>query len=192
MFDRIQIRGVHAAVAGVGLAVVAAVLGPAVVARGAETDQRYTTPMPLAQQRAIMHWELPDVSFLRHVHRVHPVHRARPQPQVASRTTSRAPLTGDPQTIAHALLLRSGGDAGQWSCLDALWSRESGWSTYASNPSSGAYGIPQALPGDKMASFGADWRTNPITQIRWGLSYIGQTYGTPCAALGHSQSYGYY
>jgi hypothetical protein len=189
VFNRINIRGVHAAVAAVGLAVIAAVLGPAVVASGAETDHRTTAPMPIAEQRALMHWDLPDVSFLRHVH---PVHRTRPHQEVASRTTSRAPLTGDPRAIAHALLLREGGSETQWSCLDVLWSRESGWSTYASNGSSGAYGIPQALPGAKMAGFGTDWRTNPITQIRWGLWYIAQTYGTPCAALGHSQAYGYY
>jgi hypothetical protein len=60
------------------------------------------------------------------------------------------------------------------------------------NPSSGAYGIPQALPGGKMASAGGDWRTNPATQIRWGLSYIASTYGTPCGAWAHSQSHGWY
>jgi hypothetical protein len=80
----------------------------------------------------------------------------------------------------------------QWGCLDALWRRESGWNELARNPSSGAYGIPQALPGDKMAVEGADWRTNPFTQIRWGQSYIKQRYGTPCGAWSHSQRYGWY
>jgi hypothetical protein len=104
----------------------------------------------------------------------------------------RSPLVGSPRTIAHALLLRRGWGEGQWGCLDALWSRESGWRIYASNGRSGAYGIPQALPGSKMAAMGADWRTNPVTQIRWGLWYIGNTYGSPCNALAHSNATGYY
>jgi hypothetical protein len=108
----------------------------------------------------------------------------------ASRTVTRAPLS--PQSYAYALLLNDGWSQQQWSCLDALWTRESGWNTYASNGSSGAYGIPQALPGWKMSSFGSDWRTNPYTQIRWGLWYIGASYGSPCNALAHSNSYGYY
>ena len=90
------------------------------------------------------------------------------------------------------MLLRQGGSEADWGCLDALWSRESGWSTYATNGGSGAYGIPQALPGGKMAAFGSDWRTNPITQISWGLWYIRTTYGGACNALAHSQSTGYY
>ena len=79
----------------------------------------------------------------------------------------------------------------QFSCLVALWNRESGWRVNAYNPS-GAYGIPQALPGSKMGKFGADWQTNPATQIAWGLSYISGSYGTPCGAWGHSQSTGWY
>lgn len=73
----------------------------------------------------------------------------------------------------------------EWLCLDNLWSRESGWRHTAHNRSSGAYGIPQALPGDKMAAFGADWATNPDPQIRWGLAYIAGRYGTPCGAWSH-------
>ncbi len=80
----------------------------------------------------------------------------------------------------------------QYSCLVALWARESGWNVYAYNASSGAYGIPQSLPGDKMASAGADWATNPATQISWGLSYITSRYGTPCGAWAHSENNGWY
>ncbi len=80
----------------------------------------------------------------------------------------------------------------QWSCLDSLWQRESNWNHTAMNPSSGAYGIPQSLPGSKMASAGADWQTNPATQIRWGLGYIQGRYGSPCGAWGHSQARGWY
>jgi hypothetical protein len=88
-------------------------------------------------------------------------------------------------------MLAARGWSSQWGCLDSLWQRESGWRVYASNPS-GAYGIPQALPGSKMASEGSDWRTNPATQIRWGLGYIGSRYGGPCAAWSHSQATGWY
>ena len=109
----------------------------------------------------------------------------------ASRTRRVAALsTGSPRDIARAQLAGRGW-SDQFGCLDSLWTRESGWSTYASNPS-GAYGIPQALPGSKMASAGADWRTNPATQIRWGLDYIASSYGSPCAAWSHSQSYNWY
>lgn len=77
----------------------------------------------------------------------------------------------------------------QWRCLDRLWTRESRWLVRAHNPTSGAHGIPQALPGWKM---GPGWRSNPWVQIRWGLRYIKQRYGSPCAAWGHSQSTGWY
>ena len=79
----------------------------------------------------------------------------------------------------------------QFGCLNDLWMRESGWRWNAAN-ASGAYGIPQALPGSKMASAGADWLTNPATQIKWGLGYIKNLYGTPCGAWGHETSYGWY
>ena len=77
-------------------------------------------------------------------------------------------------------------------CLDWLWTRESNFETGATNPQSGAYGIPQSLPAAKMAAAGADWQTNPATQIRWGLGYIAATYGTPCGAWSHEQAAGWY
>ena len=81
---------------------------------------------------------------------------------------------------------------GEFSCLVALWNKESGWNYQAYNASSGAFGIPQALPGSKMASAGADWQTNAATQISWGLGYIGGRYGSPCGAWDHSQAVGWY
>jgi hypothetical protein len=78
----------------------------------------------------------------------------------------------------------------QWGCLRILWTKESGWSTTDSLGS--AYGIPQALPGSKMAKAGSDWRTNPATQIEWGLGYIKGRYGSPCSAWGHFQSRNWY
>ena len=80
----------------------------------------------------------------------------------------------------------------QFGCLDSLWERESHWNVYADNPTSSAYGIPQALPGKKMASFGADWRTNPATQISWGLDYVHDRYGTPCQAWSFKRGHGWY
>lgn len=99
---------------------------------------------------------------------------------------------GDPKAIASALLGSYGWSGDQFGCLVSLWNRESGWNTHAANPSSSAYGIPQALPGSKMASAGPDWQNNAETQIKWGLGYIHDRYGSPCGAWGHSQSNGWY
>jgi hypothetical protein len=100
--------------------------------------------------------------------------------------------SGDPQAIAAALLPKFGFDGSQMSCLVPLWAGESGWRVNAQNGYSGAYGIPQALPGSKMASAGSDWETNPATQIEWGLGYIRDRYGSPCGAWGFKQSHGWY
>ena len=98
----------------------------------------------------------------------------------------------DPRVIARALLSTYGWGPDQFGCLDSLWERESHWNPFAENSSSGAYGIPQSLPGSKMATVASDWRTNPVTQIKWGLGYIEDRYGSPCGAWGHSQSHGWY
>ncbi|GIG85755.1 aggregation-promoting factor C-terminal-like domain-containing protein [Plantactinospora endophytica] len=94
--------------------------------------------------------------------------------------------------IGCALLLEEGFKLAEMPCLDKLWNKESGWNHKAENRSSGAYGIPQALPGTKMASAGSDWKTSPATQIEWGLGYIKGRYGTPCDAWAHSQDVGWY
>jgi hypothetical protein len=96
------------------------------------------------------------------------------------------------QAIGCTMTLDYGWDMGEFQCLVDLWNRESGWDENAYNSSSGATGIPQALPGDKMASAGDDWATNPATQIEWGLGYIDGVYGSPCAAWSHSESVGWY
>lgn len=87
------------------------------------------------------------------------------------------------KAYAQGALASFGWGAGELGCLERLWHKESEWSLGATNPSSGAYGIPQALPGDKMAAAGDDWQTNFQTQVDWGLGYIESRYGTPCAAL---------
>jgi hypothetical protein len=112
-------------------------------------------------------------------------------PQPTPTATASAP-SGSPRQIAQAMLGSFGWSSSQFACLDPLWAHESGWSVTAHNASSGAYGIPQALPGSKMASAGPDWQTNATTQIKWGLRYIKGTYGSPCAAYSHEQSTGWY
>ena len=104
---------------------------------------------------------------------------------------SSAQPSGSPQHIAMAMLGSYGWSSSQFGCLQSLWNAESGWNVYASNPS-GAYGIPQALPGSKMASAGPDWQSNAATQIRWGLGYIRAMHGSPCRAWAHQQSTGSY
>ena len=101
------------------------------------------------------------------------------------------PNPGTAQSIAYNMLGSFGFSTSQFGCLNDLWMRESGWRWNAAN-ASGAYGIPQALPGSKMASAGSDWLTNPATQIRWGLGYIKSMYGTPCGAWAHETADGWY
>jgi len=98
----------------------------------------------------------------------------------------------DPRAVGRLLVADHGWSDAQFGCLDSLWAKESGWRWNASNSSSGAAGIPQALPGSKMASFGSDWATNPITQIKWGLHYISNRYGTPCSAWAQSRAANWY
>ncbi len=100
--------------------------------------------------------------------------------------------SGSPQHIAEAMLGSLGWSSSQFSCLDPLWAHESGWSVSAYNASSGAFGIPQALPGSRMASAGPDWQADAATQIRWGLEYIKGTYGSPCGAWAHEEATGWY
>jgi hypothetical protein len=108
--------------------------------------------------------------------------------RAAARRKSTPARSGSPKAYAQSLV----GSGAQYRCLVLLWERESGWNYRAANPSSGAYGIPQSLPGSKMASAGSDWRTNPQTQIRWGIGYIKNRYGTPCSAWAHSENVGWY
>jgi hypothetical protein len=90
------------------------------------------------------------------------------------------------------MLSAYGWGQGEMSSLITLWTKESDWRTTATNASSGAYGIVQSLPGEKMASEGADWQTNYQTQIRWGLNYIKERYGSPSAALAFHFAHNWY
>ncbi|MBB5131142.1 hypothetical protein HNP84_000848 [Thermocatellispora tengchongensis] len=96
------------------------------------------------------------------------------------------------KAIALSFVVQRAWTMRQFRCLDSLWTRESNWNHRAVNDSSGAYGIPQALPAGKMAGAGYDWRSNPVTQIRWGLDYIKVRYGSPCGAWGHFRAHNWY
>jgi hypothetical protein len=115
-----------------------------------------------------------------------------------STTTSTSTASGElspsaAQTVAQQLMPSYGFSvSSQWTCLLDLWNNESGWEWDAENTSSGAYGIPQALPASKMASAGSDYMTDATTQIKWGLSYIQSTYSTPCGAWDFEEANGYY
>lgn len=99
---------------------------------------------------------------------------------------------GAKATASSLAASRYGWGADQFRCLDSLWTKESGWDYRAVNANGGATGIPQALPGSKMATIAADWQTNATTQIQWGLQYISASYGTPCAAWAHSKASNFY
>ncbi len=102
------------------------------------------------------------------------------------------PNPGTAQAIAYRLLPAFGFNAKQqYGCLNNIWTRESNWRYNAAN-ASGAYGIPQALPGSKMASAGPNWQTNPTTQIKWGLGYIKDRYGSPCNAWAFWEGHSWY
>lgn len=113
----------------------------------------------------------------------------KPSVKHSSRPTSHARHvpSGSPRSIAAQIA-----PSGQLGCFDSVISRESSWNVHAVNPSSGAYGLGQALPGSKMSSAGSDWTNNPLTQLRWALSYMDSRYGSPCGAAAHESAYGWY
>ncbi|WP_245958567.1 phospholipase [Microbacterium bovistercoris] len=118
---------------------------------------------------------------------------ARKKAAAAAAALARSNTPEGAKATARAMMSsRYGWGGDQFSCLSSLWTKESGWNYKAYNPNGGATGIPQSLPGSKMASAGSDWRTNAATQISWGLDYIKRAYGTPCSAWGHSQAVNWY
>ncbi len=200
-------RGVLAVFASIAaLGFVAAYVGPtgaAIAEAEAESTSLYASAAAQVQTYAPV-IEVEPVALDRESYSVYvtPTPTPEPEPVVASTSTSSSgsgwsppfvsPDPGSAQAIAYDMVKARGWGDGEFSCLVALWNKESGWRVNAYNASSGAYGIPQSLPGDKMASAGADWQTNPATQITWGLGYIQGRYGTPCGAWGHSQATGWY
>ena len=117
--------------------------------------------------------------------------------RATAKASASAPAAGTPdpdtaQALGLAAVKARGWGMEEYDCLVALWNRESHWNVYAHNVGSGAYGIPQALPGEKMATVADDWQTNPATQIEWGLRYIQGRYGSPCGAWAHSEAVHWY
>ncbi|WP_228641940.1 lytic transglycosylase domain-containing protein [Microtetraspora sp. AC03309] len=148
------------------------------------TDQATTEAAEAAAEQA-------DAMSARGITTVHNAVWRTSAKAVKRRVSAAAPAILN-KAYAFRLVARRSWPGTQFQCLDSLWTRESGWNHRAENPSSGAYGIPQALPGNKMSGTGVDWRFNPVTQIRWGLKYIRLRYGSPCGAWGHFQSNNWY
>jgi hypothetical protein len=109
-----------------------------------------------------------------------------------ARTRTEDLTKADPRTLARALMPLYGLASSQFDCVDNIWEHESRWNVHADNPYSSAYGIPQALPGSKMSSAGPNWQDSAETQIRWGLDYIKNRYGSACSAWSFKQSHGWY
>lgn len=151
------------------------------------------TPSPDAQLAAMIaaRASVPDDEILRQLRNT-AERIAKREPMITPPPQPADVSAGSNRGLGYHLMLEFGFAADQWPALDALWHRESGWNHLAENPSSGAYGIPQSLPANKMAVVGSDWRTNPETQIRWGLAYIAARYGVPDRAWAHSERHGWY
>jgi hypothetical protein len=169
--------------------------GPAKVSGATHEAARLTVTDQLALPTAEAADQQSSATLVQHAYQVRltGTRDAIAQRQAARKAIATAPVaSGSPQQIAQKMLGSFGWSSSQFACLDPLWEHESGWSVTADNPGSGAYGIPQALPGSRMASAGPDWQADAATQIRWGLEYIKGSYGSPCGAWAHEQATGWY
>jgi hypothetical protein len=201
------VLGAFAAFAAIGF--VAAYIGPTGAALSqAKAEERqpitlYSSTLGDAQSLRIDSAATAAVELDRSGYTVYVTPKPTPTPEpVATESSSSyssswtppfvSPDPGTAQAIAYDMVRARGWGDDQFACLVALWNKESGWRVNAYNAGSGAYGIPQALPGSKMGSVAPDWETNPATQITWGLGYIGGRYGDPCGAWNHSESVGWY
>ena len=192
------------AVAGIAIAGYLVVFRPgnvpnsgAAIAAAAVSSSRAVAVLEQQRQQMIV------MSAASHTMRIIGAPKVAAQPSQASGGTAGStggaggvpvapPDPGTAQRIAYNMLSSFGwSPSTYYSCLNNIWTRESGWRYNAEN-ASGAYGIPQALPGSKMATAGADWMTNPATQIKWGLGYIQGRYGDPCSAWSYWEAHGYY
>ncbi len=194
--------GPVAAVTATGLAVTTGVLaGEAAapeVAASAQDQTSAISPVAQAQERAASPGALAGRE--RQVSRSQgrtslsgAARRLRLSQTSGGQATRSKDLTGgDPRAIARSMLPEFGFSSAEFGCLDALYGSESGWDPHADNPSSSAYGIPQALTGGTHDNLPADYMTNPAAQIRWGLDYIRVSYGTPCSAWSFKQGNGWY
>lgn len=178
-----------------------------VVQEGVDGDDRVTSEITVVDGAEVARRTVVSVRSAEPVTEIVEVGTRKPTPAATSSGSGStgssgssaapaAPATpvdpGTSRAIAQELVASRGWGEDQWICLDSLWQKESNWNHLAQNRSSGAYGIPQSLPGSKMASVADDWRTNPATQITWGLNYIEGRYGNPCGAWDHSKRRNWY
>lgn len=110
----------------------------------------------------------------------------------ASPTLTMSPTPGPDTVEAARAYARAALGETQYDCIDAIFTRESNWNPLATNPRTGAYGIPQAFPAEKMARFGSNWRTSPLTQVKWGIWYVNARYGSACEAYEFMLEHGWY
>ena len=187
----VVLTGVAAAVTGVSVTSGVWSTPALAPAAGQAPTTSAPTPAQVALTAELEHRSRPSVSRSSRRSAADPARKASPTPQAGPAATrdEEAP-SADPREIAQALLPEFGFDASQFSCLDALYVSESDWRVDADNPSSSAYGIPQALT--EMHDLPADYMTSAEAQIRWGLGYIQDSYGTPCSAWGFKQGHGWY
>ncbi len=178
------------------------------IAAGKQTLAAYSTTVDTSTARTIVaaldvHQKLPDATVRARIAAAdiavdHVATEAAQKAAVAAQQAAAEAIRvantpdGAKATARTVMAGQYGWGDSQFQCLSSLWQKESGWSYTAYNASSDATGIPQALPGSKMASAGSDWKTNAATQIHWGLDYISRAYGTPCSAWSHSQSMNWY
>ena len=167
--------------------------GPAEIAHEAPGAPRLTLTVDLAAGQAQPAGQASEQGSDTWAQHVYLLRLAAVRHAIAQRKArSRAAAASSPRQLAQGMLGSFGWSSSQFSCLDPLWTHESGWRVTAENAGSGAYGIPQALPGSRMASAGADWQASAATQITWGLDYIKGTYGSPCGAWAHEEAAGWY
>jgi hypothetical protein len=179
------------AIAGAGALALAAAVSAVAATLPPESSTVAVREMTVSQQVRNTLADRRD-AYLLSQQRAADARKTTAQRQAAAQQAAASAPSGSPRQIAEQMLGQFGWSGSQSSCLDPLWEHESGWNVTASNAGSGAYGIPQSLPGSKMASAGPGWQTDAATQIRWGLKYILSTYGSPCAAWSHEEASGWY
>lgn len=184
------LRGALRFIAAVALFAVGAVAVTAVLNGGHAWHQ---APKPVQSETSYQTYTAPDTIELPSPTRDdYTVVIPKPKPTPTVHKTQAAPVVRKPSVAAAKDYARNRLGSVQFACLSNIAVRESGWNTYATNRSSGAYGIPQALPGGKMASAGSDWRTNPVTQVKWMISYVNARYGSACGAWAYWQAHSNY
>jgi hypothetical protein len=189
-----DVKAAKVLVAGVGTVLAGSVVAHGLLEMNGPEIRHVSTPGPTVTETQIQIRDgkipVPGPTVTKKVVETKTVRPKVPEHVTRSNERKKPKTSSVPRAGARAAAQSIFGS--QFSCIDALITRESGWRVNATNPSSGAYGLPQALPGSKMASAGADWRTNPVTQLRWMKSYVDGRYGGACGAWNFWQSHHWY